>query len=84
MDKTVILIESGSHLGGLTSGGLGKTDSGDKSVIGGISREFYQRLKTHYDDTSSWRQETQSDYEGYSAEEDSIWGFEPHVAEHDL
>ncbi len=81
MDKTVILIESGSHLGGLTSGGLGKTDSGDKSVIGGISREFYQRLKTHYDDTSSWRQETQSDYEGYSAEEDSIWGFEPHVAE---
>ncbi len=81
LDKSVILIEPGQHLGGLTSGGLGKTDSGDKSVIGGISREFYQRLKQHYDNPGSWKQENPSDYEGYSSQNDAIWGFEPHVAE---
>jgi hypothetical protein len=81
MDKSVILIEPGKHLGGLTSGGLGRTDSGDKSVIGGISREFYQRLKKHYDNPGSWKQENPSDYEGYSPGNDAVWGFEPHVAE---
>src|ERR1043165_5876134 len=42
MGKTVLLIEPGKHLGGLTSGGLGATDIGNKKAIGGISREFYQ------------------------------------------
>ena len=81
MDKSVILVEPGSHLGGLTSGGLGRTDSGDKSVIGGISREFYQRLKQHYDNPEAWTREGQSEYEGYIPGEDAIWGFEPHAAE---
>jgi FAD dependent oxidoreductase len=81
MDKSVIIIEPGEHLGGLTSGGLGKTDSGDKSVIGGISREFYQRLKQYYDNPETWKQENSSDYEGYSSSNDAIWGFEPHAAE---
>jgi len=81
MERSVILLEPGSHLGGLTSGGLGKTDSGDKSVIGGISREFYQRLKKYYDDPAAWIREPSSDYEGYNREDDAIWGFEPHVAE---
>ena len=81
LDKSVILIEPGKHLGGLTSGGLGRTDSGDKSVIGGISREFYQRLKQYYDNPGNWKEENPSDYQGYSASNDAIWGFEPHVAE---
>ncbi|MFH1964409.1 MAG: FAD-dependent oxidoreductase [Acidobacteriota bacterium] len=81
MDKSVILIEPGKYLGGLTSGGLGKTDSGNKSVIGGISREFYQRLKQHYDNPDIWKHENPSDYEGYSSSDDAIWGFEPHAAE---
>jgi hypothetical protein len=42
--KSVILIEPGRHLGGLSSGGLGQTDIGNKMVIGGMSREFYQRI----------------------------------------
>lgn len=50
MDKSVVLIEPSTHIGGLTSGGLGWTDSGNKAVVGGISREFYQRVKKHYDD----------------------------------
>ncbi len=81
LGKSVIIIEPGNHLGGLTSGGLGKTDSGDKSVIGGISREFYQRLKRYYDNPGNWKQEKPGEYDGYSSTEDAIWGFEPHVAE---
>jgi len=81
MGNSVILVEPGDHLGGMTSGGLGRTDSGDKSVIGGISREFYQRLKDYYDQPGAWIHETPSDYEGYQPDQDAIWGFEPHVAE---
>ena len=81
LGKSAVLIEPGDHLGGLTSGGLGRTDTGDKSVIGGMSREFYQRLKQYYDDASAWTYENPQDYSGYQKEADAIWGFEPHVAE---
>ena len=54
MGKSVILIEPGKHLGGLTSGGLGATDIGNKAAIGGISREFYRRVGEHYAKPESW------------------------------
>jgi hypothetical protein len=81
MGKTVVLIEPSKHLGGLTTGGLGWTDSGDKNVIGGLSREFYQRVKKHYDAESSWKFEKQSEYKLYRPKEDAMWTFEPHIAE---
>jgi hypothetical protein len=81
MGKSVVLIEPGRHLGGLTSGGLGKTDTGNKAVIGGVSREFYRRLKKYYDNPEVWKYEKQNEYIGYSKKNDAIWGFEPHVAE---
>lgn len=31
--KTVLLVEPGRHLGGMTSGGLGYTDIGNKFVV---------------------------------------------------
>ncbi|MBI1388891.1 MAG: FAD-dependent oxidoreductase [bacterium] len=52
---TAVLIEPGAHIGGLTSGGLGRTDVGNSTVIGGISREFYVRLGKHYGEPISWR-----------------------------
>src|SRR4051812_30595670 len=52
--KSVVLVEQGRHLGGLTSGGLGKTDFGNKAVIGGLSREFYKRLGKHYGKDEVW------------------------------
>jgi hypothetical protein len=79
--KTAIIIEPSQHVGGLTSGGLGATDSGNKRVIGGMSREFYQRLHKHYSQESAWKNQTQKSYQGYSEKADSIWGFEPKVAE---
>ena len=44
LGKTVVLVESSRRLGGLTTGGLGQTDIGNKAAIGGIAREFYQRV----------------------------------------
>lgn len=46
--KTVILIEPGKMIGGMTTGGLGKTDSGNKDAITGLSRQFYQRVAQKY------------------------------------
>ena len=81
MGHSVILVEPGSHIGGLTSGGLGFTDSGDKRVIGGVAREFYQRIRRHYDQPSAWVQEKPTDYPRYRPGDDAMWTFEPKVAE---
>jgi hypothetical protein len=85
MGKSVVLLEAGSHLGGLTSGGLGATDIGNKRAIGGISRQFYQRVRQYYQQPDAWKFERQGAYRsGRSSElakEDAMWTFEPHVAE---
>lgn len=80
MGKTAVVIEPSQHLGGLSSGGLGATDIGNKAAIGGISREFYQRVKKHYSDPATWVNEKPNP--GLmNANEDAMWKFEPHVAE---
>ena len=48
MGHSVIVVSPDKHLGGLTSGGLGFSDTGNKEVIGGLSREFYHRVYLHY------------------------------------
>lgn len=53
--KSVILIATDEHVGGLSSGGLGQTDIGNKQAIGGISRDFYQRLGDIYGEEETWR-----------------------------
>ncbi|WP_432327105.1 FAD-dependent oxidoreductase [Mucilaginibacter sp. P25] len=52
--KTVILIEPGKHLGGMSSGGLGYTDIGNKYVVTGLARDFYRRIGTHYGKFEQW------------------------------
>ena len=83
MGKSVVLIEPGEHLGGLTSGGLGATDIGNKDAIGGLAREFYHRVWKHYQDPQAWRQETSDQYakKRRAPSPDTMWTFEPHVAE---
>ena len=55
MGKSAAIIEPSRRIGGLSSGGLGDTDAGDKSVIGGLSREFYTRLGSKYgQDEPAW------------------------------
>ncbi|HSU67655.1 MAG TPA: FAD-dependent oxidoreductase, partial [Tepidisphaeraceae bacterium] len=83
MGKSVVLIEPSKHLGGMTTGGLGATDTGNQKAIGGVSREFYQRILKYYSDKSAWKYETQEQYakrEKYY-HDDALFGFEPHVAE---
>ena len=88
MGKSVIVVSPDQHLGGLSSGGLGFTDTGNKEVIGGISREFYHRIFLHYDKPSSWNWQPKEDYgnvgQGTPAVDGdarTMWIFEPHVAE---
>lgn len=52
---SVLLFNPGWHVGGLTSGGLGFTDFGNKAAVGGISLEFYKRLGQHYGVEAEWR-----------------------------
>jgi hypothetical protein len=46
--RSVVLVSFGAHLGGLTSSGLGATDTGRIDAIGGLSREFYRRIGGKY------------------------------------
>ena len=86
--KSVIVVSPDIHLGGLSSGGLGYTDTGDKSVIGGLAREFYHRVWQHYNTTEAWNWQKKEEYgnkgQGTIAmdgENRTMWIFEPHVAE---
>ncbi len=81
MEKSVVLVESGRHLGGMTSSGLGMTDSGDTAAIGGVSREFYRRVAKHYADTAAWKYESPEDYGYFRKPADARFRFEPHAAE---
>jgi len=81
MGKSVVIVCPDKHLGGLSSGGLGWTDSGNKRVIGGLSREFYRRLKRHYDKPEAWKYQKPGQYSRYRVDDDAMWVFEPHVAE---
>lgn len=88
MGKSVVVVCPETHLGGLTAGGLGWTDSGNKAVIGGLSREFYHRVWLHYDKPEAWRWQKREEYgnrgqgtEALDQGSRTMWIFEPHVAE---
>ena len=85
MGKSVLLIEPSRRIGGLTTGGLGQTDIGNKQAIGGISREFYQNIKKYYNDPANWKWQTRGEYrDGGQTRtkegEDAMWTFEPSAA----
>jgi len=86
--KTVLVVSPDKHLGGLSAGGLGFTDTGNKSVIGGLAREFYHRLFLHYQKPEAWKWQKMEEYgnkgQGTPAmdgSERTMWIFEPHAAE---
>ena len=85
---TTFVVGPDQHLGGLSSGGLGMTDSGRKETIGGLSREFYHRLYQHYQKPEAWKWQKREEYgnrgQGTPALDGTnrtMWVFEPHVAE---
>ena len=75
--KTVIIVEPTSHLGGMTTQGLGGTDINNHeefnndTAVGGLALEFYKKVAVHYEITDFENQRNNS----------KTWRFEPHVAE---
>jgi len=93
MGKTVAVAEWTQHLGGLTTGGLGATDIGNKGAIGGIARKFYEQIATHYEKREAWKWEQPKAsgalHSGQERSQDPLvektgrptkWTFEPSVA----
>jgi len=88
MGRNVIMVSPDVHLGGLSSSGLGFTDTGNKEVIGGIAREFYALIYDHYVTDEAWKWQRKEDYGGKGQGSPAVdgdkrtqWIFEPHVAE---
>ena len=86
--KSVLMVSPDKHLGGMTSGGLGYTDSGNTATIGGLAREFYHRIWLHYNRDTAWRWQPRSAFANRGQNtvamdslDRTMWVFEPHVAE---
>jgi arylsulfatase A-like enzyme len=84
----VVIVSPDRHLGGLTSGGLGYTDSGNTAAIGGLARDFYRRVWSHYQQPEAWRWQPRDTFRALGqgvkradVADGSMWLFEPHVAE---
>lgn len=87
MGGSVVIIEPTKRIGGLSTGGLGQTDIGNKQVIGGIARNFYQNVKEWYCDPKVWTAMPQpaGNFKGdgqtiTEAHEETQWSFEPSAA----
>jgi hypothetical protein len=65
---------TGDHIGGMVTGGLSHTDCGNASVIGGLTREFFERVERQYPNRSV-------DPNLQPCTGPPCWLFEPHVAE---
>ncbi len=90
MGKSVVIVEPGRFLGGLTTGGLSATDIGNKAAIGGLSRDFYHRIAQHYGQDSAWTLEKREEYfskrgsgqsaaSNLEASDATMWTFEPKI-----
>lgn len=85
--RKVVIVCPEEHIGGMTSNGLGWTDAGNTSAIGGMAREFYGEIWKHYQQPASWKLQQREDYQKLSLKklindgEQTMWTFEPHVAE---
>ena len=83
--KRAVIVCPETRIGGLTTGGLGQTDIGNKSAFGGLALQFYKDVADYYKNEANWKYEKRSDYvpDGQCAGslgEDSMWTFEPSAA----
>lgn len=68
LGRSALIVEPGAHVGGLSTGGLGMTDSGVRTAIGGLAGEFYRRVYAKYNGTA------------VTPTSPARFTFEPHVA----
>jgi len=87
---SVMLLSPEKHIGGLTASGLGWTDIGNQDrhrTIGGLTLDFFHRIRNYYQNARAWNEETFADYQKkvsnsiYSISDSLMWTFEPHMAE---
>ena len=50
LGRSVILIEPQTHIGGMSTSGLGKSDIERRDLIGGLFQEFTNRIHQYYQD----------------------------------
>ena len=58
------MVSPDMQLGAMTSSGLGFTDSGKASTIGGLSGEFYHRVWKAYQDPNAWNWQPREQWKG--------------------
>jgi len=85
MGRSVVIVSPETRIGGLTTGGLGQTDIGNKAAFGGLALAFYREVAGLYRAPESWTWQPRSAYlpDGQCAGtkgEDSMWTFEPSAA----
>ena len=85
MGRSAVVVSPETRIGGLTTGGLGQTDIGNKSAFGGIALEFYRDVAKWYAESTHWTREKCGDYfpDGQCAGTKccgSMWTFEPSAA----
>ncbi len=85
MGASAVIVSPETRIGGLTTGGLGQTDIGNKNAFGGIALEFYRDVAKWYADSEHWTRQTPDEYRpgGQTAGTmgaDSMWTFEPSAA----
>ena len=90
MGKSVVLISKNQHVGGLATSGLTATDMNRNDMVGGLAREFYQRVYDYYLDPAVWRNEKRDvfferafrrTYRGKNDDRKMQWVYESKVAE---
>ncbi len=54
MGMDVVLVNPDMQIGGMTSGGLGYTDIGNKQAVSGVARQFYRKVGEHYGKLEQW------------------------------
>lgn len=90
MGKNVVLISKNEHVGGLATSGLTATDMNRNDMVGGLTREFYQRIYDYYLNPDVWKNENRDDffvraikrtYRGKNDDRRMQWVYESKVAE---
>lgn len=82
---SAVVLEPTERIGGLTTGGLGQTDIGNKSAFKGVALEFYRDIARYYRDPAHWKWQKRDEYmpDGQCASsqnDESMWTFEPSAA----
>ena len=84
MGKRAVVVSPETRIGGLTTGGLGQTDIGNKRAFGGLALQFYQDVAAFYRDPANWRWQKRESFrlreQGVAATAGSMWVFEPSAA----